>query len=88
MKAAELHARFLCVKSSDAYGRAKRLREQCGSVFSALVVLRSKFQHTPPLPALACIDDFIQKHGGLITDNSGTADLREERVSGLGRRKS
>jgi hypothetical protein len=36
VQAGELHARYLAVRSSDSYGRAKRLQEQTESVLSAL----------------------------------------------------
>jgi hypothetical protein len=35
-QAAELHARYLSVRPSDTYGRAKHLRDQAASIVTAL----------------------------------------------------
>jgi hypothetical protein len=47
MQAGELHARFLAIRPSDAYGRAKRLRKQCEGVLSALVSYLESYKQTP-----------------------------------------
>ena len=80
MQAGELHARYLAVRSSDTYGRARRLREQSESVVSALEAFRDRFGHALPPAALASIDDFIEKTGPLIRDANGTPESRAERV--------
>src|SRR5690348_10800607 len=80
MQAGELHARFLSIRSNDGYGRAKRLREQCESVLSALGGYRDSYEGSIPPAASASIKAFVDTHGGLIRDQSGTTDSVEERV--------
>ena len=80
MRAGELHAHFLKVRSGDPYGAAKRLREQCEGVLTSLRTFRSDFEHTLPFVALAAIDDFVAKTGDLITDTRGAAGVIKERT--------
>ena len=80
MQAGKLHALFLTVRTSDTYGGAKRLREQCEGVLTALQSFRADFEHTLPLTALARIDNFLATTGDLITDTSGPRNARQERV--------
>jgi hypothetical protein len=56
------------------------LREHCEGVLSALSAFRDSFQQVLPPLAIAYIDNFIEKNGGLIHDASGGQDLLEERV--------
>ena len=80
MQAGELHARFLGIRSSDSYGRARKLREHCERVLSALDTYRSTYKDSLPPAASAGINSFIDTHGALIRDTSGTADSVDERV--------
>jgi hypothetical protein len=80
MQAGELHARFLSIRSSDMYARGKQLRAQCESTLTALVSFRTVYTDSLPAAAAACINGFIDKHGGLIRDTSGTADSLDERA--------
>jgi len=80
MQAGELHARFLGIRSSDSYGRARKLRDQCERVLSVLDTYRATYKDSLPPAALAGIKSFIDTHGGLIRDTSGTPDSVEERV--------
>ena len=80
MQAGELHARFLGIRSGDSYGRARRLREQCERILSALETYRDAHKSDLPHAVLVAITTFIDAHAGLIRDATGTADLLEERV--------
>lgn len=80
MTAGELHARFLGIRSSDSYGRARRLREHCERLLSALDTYHNTYSDSLPPTASAGIKAFIDSHGGLIRDSSGTADSLDERV--------
>jgi hypothetical protein len=68
------------VRSSDSYGRSGLLRAQCEAVLDALQSFRSQFGSSLPAAAKACLDDFIGRRSDLIRDQSGSPDLREERV--------
>jgi len=80
MQAGELHARFLGIRSSDSYARARRLREQCERILSSLETYRDTHKASLPPAVLAAIKAFVDTHGGLIRDTTGTADLQDERV--------
>ena len=80
IQAGQLHASYLSVRSSDSYGRAKRLREHSERVLSALESFQKQFQQALPPAALASIDNFIRQTGGLIRDTTGTQDSHQERV--------
>ena len=80
MKAGQLHAQFLAVRSSDTYSRAKRLREHCVAVLTAIRHFRDQFQLSLPSNALACIDEFIRKADELTRDANGGPDAFQERV--------
>lgn len=80
MQAGQLHAQYLAVRSSDSYGRVKRLREQCESIVSALRAFRETFRELLPTPAVSAIDDFVAKTGSLVMDITGTTDQLQERV--------
>jgi len=80
MRAAQLHAHFLKVVSSDGYGRGKRLREQSEGVLTALQSFQQRFRQSLPPAALASIDRFIAETGPLIADTSGTPNSKQERV--------
>jgi hypothetical protein len=80
MQAGELHARFLGIRSSDGYGRAKRLREQCERILSSLEIYCDAYKSSLPSAVSAAIKAFVDAHGGLIRDTTGTADSVDERV--------
>jgi hypothetical protein len=80
MQAGVLHARFLGIRSSDSYGRGRKLREQCERVLSALDAYRTTYKNSLPPGASAAIKSFIDTHDGLIRDASGTSDSVDERV--------
>jgi len=80
MEAGHLHAQYLAVRSSDSYGRGKRLREQGERILAALGAFRDSFHQVLPPPALTAIDDFVARTGTMIHDTSGTADSTQERV--------
>jgi hypothetical protein len=80
MQAAQLHAQYLAVRSSDSYGRGKRLREQSEGVLSALRSFRENYHQSLPTAALVAIDDFVARTATLITDTTGPPDAVEERV--------
>lgn len=81
MQAAQLHAHYLAVRSSDPYGRGRRLHEQSESILTALQTFRAAFAKSLPLSAVAAIDDFVAKNGNLITRKVGGApDELQERV--------
>lgn len=80
MRAAELHAHYLSVRSSDTYGRAKRLRDQGTSILAALEAFRDRFQHVLPAEALATISRFLGDVTPMIQDTSGTPETRQELV--------
>ncbi|MFQ5953892.1 MAG: hypothetical protein ACE5JZ_02380 [Kiloniellales bacterium] len=80
MRAGQLHADYLLIQSSDAYGRGKRLREQAEDVLAVIESFRDSFQHSLPPAALASIDKFVTNTGGLIRDTSGGTQANQERV--------
>jgi hypothetical protein len=80
MQAGQLHASYLTVRSSDSYGRGKRLREQNEAVLSALISFQDQFKQSLPPAALTSIDEFTKKTEGLIRDTSGSPDAIQERV--------
>ena len=80
MQAGQLHAHYLSVRSSDSYGRGKRLREQSASVLSAIQSFRGRFHHSLPPAVLTAIDDFVARTGAMIGDTTGPPDAQQERV--------
>ena len=80
MRAGELHAHYLSVRSSDTYGRAKRIRDQSISILESLQSLRDRFQHVLPKEALATVDRFLGEADPLVRDDSGTSDTRQEQT--------
>jgi hypothetical protein len=80
MEAGHLHAQYLAVRSSDTYGRGKRLREQGERILAALRAFRDSFQQVLPPPAVTAIDDFVGRTSTLINDTTGTPDSLQERV--------
>jgi hypothetical protein len=78
IQAGQLHAQYLTVRSSDAYGRAARLREQAASVLTSPEASRDLFRISLPLAAVAAIDDFSSKSGNLVRSTIDHPDLREE----------
>jgi hypothetical protein len=80
MRAGELHARFLGIRSSDAHARGRQLRAQCEGILTALASFRTVYKDSLPTTAAGCVVDFIDAHGGLIRDTTGTADSLSERT--------
>jgi hypothetical protein len=80
VQAGHLHARFLAVRSSDTYSRAKRLRQHCVAVVLAIRQFRDQFQHSLPANALASIDEFVKKADELNRDANGSPNAFQERV--------
>ncbi len=80
MQAGELDSRYLAIRTSDIFGRTKRLREQSESVLEALKSFRDQFQYTLPPEGLTSIDDFVANSGDLITETTGTQAFQQERV--------
>jgi hypothetical protein len=81
MQAGELHAHYLTVRSSDTYGRAKRLRDQSASILAALTAFRDRVQHVLPTEASDVISRFLGEVSPLIRgDDSSTPDTRQEQV--------
>jgi len=80
MRAGTLHAQFLAVRSSDTYSRAKRLREHCVAVISAIRQFREQFRQTLPPDSLVSIDEFVQKADELTREKNGSPDAFQERV--------
>jgi hypothetical protein len=80
MQAGELHARFLSVKSADAYNRAGKLGEHCQGTLAALESYAATHEGKAPLSVLERIRKFANDHRVMITDVSGTRDSQIERV--------
>ena len=80
MQAAQLHAQFLAVRSSDAYVVGKHLREQSEEVLSALNVFRDRFRQELSSTALASIENHVASIGGVISDTGGGPGAKQERV--------
>jgi hypothetical protein len=78
MRAGQLHADYLAVRSSDSFGRAKRLREQSASVLTALEAFRDRYQRSLPPAALTALVDFVSQNSSLIRNTIDSPDLREE----------
>jgi hypothetical protein len=79
-QAGRLHAEFLAVRSSDAYGTGRRLHEQAQSILEALQTFRTSFGSSLPTAALSVIDHFVTQNGSLLRVNtSGTASDVQER---------
>ncbi len=80
MQAGELHARFLGIRSSDSYGRAKQLREQCKRVLSVLENYHNAYKDKLPHAASERIKEFTNTHSALIFGTNGMPDSIEEQV--------
>jgi hypothetical protein len=81
MQVGELHAHYLTVRSSDTYGRAKRLRDHSASILTALTTFRDRFQHVLPSEASDVIIRFLGEVTPFIRgDDNGTPDTRQEQV--------
>src|SRR5271168_1886744 len=78
MRAGQLNTDYLAVRSSDSFGRAKRLREQSASILTALEAFRDRFRQSLPPAALAALVDFVSQNSPLIRNSIDTPDLREE----------
>jgi hypothetical protein len=80
IQAGELHARFLGIRSSDSYARARQLRHQCERILSAIETYCDTHKASLPTTVLTAMEAFKEANSGLIRDTSGTADLQDERV--------
>ena len=78
MQAGQLHADYLAIRSSDSFGRAKRLREQSASVLTALEAFRDRFRQSLPPEALTALENFVSQNSSLIRSTIDSPDLREE----------
>lgn len=78
MQAGQLHAHYLAVRSSDSYGRGKRLREQSASILTALEAFRDRFRQSLPPTAVDAIEYFINHSANLIRSTIDHPDLRDE----------
>jgi hypothetical protein len=80
VQAGQLHARYLAIRDSDSFGRARSLGDQCSGIFTALEKFRNGFHSALPPIALAALDTFAANTGPLIQATDGSPDLRQERV--------
>ena len=80
MQAAELHSRFLAVRSSDTFGRTQRIREQGERIITEVSGFRDRFRQSLPAAALDRIDEFAKQAAPLLQKTNGTPDTREELV--------
>ena len=80
VQAGQLHANYLAIRSSDAFGRDKYLRAQCSTILTAFSAFRKSFQHSLSPIALTSLDNFITNTGPLIEETGGSPDIRQERV--------
>ena len=80
MQAAQLHAHFQSVRSGDTFDVTSRLSEQATDILSTTERFMETYQESLPPEALSCIGRFQSRNGRLIEDESGTKDLRQERV--------
>ena|SRR6266481_764111 len=77
VQAGQLHADYLAIRNSDAFGRDKYLRTQCSSILTAFAEFRKSFQHTLPPLALASLNNFVTNTGSLIEATDGSPDIRQ-----------
>jgi hypothetical protein len=80
MRAAELHSRFLVVRSSDTFGRTQRLREQGERLLQEVSGFQERFRQLLPKAAFDRIDEFVRYAAPLLRQTDGTQDLRQETV--------
>lgn len=80
MKAAELHAQFLSVRSSDSFGRTGRLREEGERIIAEVSGFGDRFQKSLPREVADRIEEFKKKATPLFQKTDGTPDSREELV--------
>jgi hypothetical protein len=81
MLAGRLHADYLSVRSSDAYGRGRHLLEQSGRTFIALESFTEAFEASLPAPARTALKKFVAGQRDLMTRQvTGTADEIQERA--------
>ena len=78
MQAAELHSRFLAVRSSDTFGRTQRLREQGERIIAEVLGFQDRFRQSLPGAALDRIGEFVKYAAPLLQITNGTPDLRQE----------
>jgi hypothetical protein len=80
MQAAELHSRFLSVRSSDSFGRTERLREEGERIIGEVSSFGDRFQKALPREVVDRIEDFKKRASPLFQKSTGTPDTREELV--------
>lgn len=79
MRAGELHARFLSIRSHSSPSRITQLHQQCKNVFLALDDYGRSYKDSQPKAATDRITEFINKNRHLENSN-GTIELIDERV--------
>lgn len=79
MRAGELHARFLSIRSNTSLSRTTQLHQQCKNVFSALDDYGRSYKDSLPKAATDRINEFINKNK-LLGETKGTPELNDERV--------
>ena len=80
LKAAELHARFLSIRSDDSSKRTERLRQSSLRVVGAIKQFAQAYRDALPAQAVAHIEDFLNYSQALIESTDGIPESREERV--------
>jgi hypothetical protein len=78
--AGKLHAEFLKVRSSDGYGRGKRLAEQIKRFLIVLDSFLTDFRQSLPPAAMVTIEEFKKRNQPLIEDTSGGQDSQQGRL--------
>jgi hypothetical protein len=80
MQTAELHSRFLAVRSSDTFGRTQRIREQGERLIEEVSGFQERFRPLLPRAAHDRIGEFVRYAAPLLQRTDGTPDLRQETV--------
>jgi hypothetical protein len=80
MRAAELHSRFLSVRSSDSFGRTERLREEGERIIEEVSNFGDRFQKSLPREVLDRTEEFKKRATPLFQKSTSTPDTREELV--------
>ncbi len=78
VRAGELHARFLAIRSSDTFARAAYLGEQLEQVLAALESFVERYRQLLPSAAATVIADFVSRVAPLVRQTNVTADMRQE----------
>lgn len=79
MRAAELDARYLAIKSEDTFGSAKQLRAHGKRILDALDSFRAQYASSLPSAAAGAIDAFLAStRGYLADDGQATTQMQRE----------